>query len=193
MGWPANVAERACPARTRTAFPRMNTLLRKEIITSSWGSRSSNIRFPAKHSFPVYHLPIRTKHQLREKIRYGVESYRCTGSNHERKNGFHWDEIHRIIKDSSLTNEMIVGIAAQYSNRLCPPYERSFDELLKNGYSEMRMEICCPKTMITFADVAKSHQDERIIDFSIEINDGPSVNQWKIDFDRSTGLMRVTG
>jgi len=66
------------------------------------GSRSSNIRFPAKHSFPIYHLPIRTKCQLREKIRYGVESYQCMGSDHERKNGFHWDEIHRIIKDTAL-------------------------------------------------------------------------------------------
>jgi len=88
---------------------------------------------------------------------------------------------------------MMAGITAQYSDRLRPSYERSFDELLKNGYSEMRMEICCSKTMITFADVAKSHQDERIVDFSIEINDGPSVNRWKIDFDRSTGLMRITG
>ena len=105
------------------------------------GSRSSNIRFPAKHSFPIYHLPIRTKCQLREKIRYGVESYQCMGSDHERKNGFHWDEIHRIIKDTSLTNEMMAGITAQYSDRLRPSYERSFDELLKNGYSEMRMEM----------------------------------------------------
>jgi hypothetical protein len=50
---------------------------------------------------------------------------------------------------------MMAGITAQYSDRLRPSYERSFDELLKNGYSEMRMEICCSKTMITFADVAK--------------------------------------
>jgi hypothetical protein len=159
------------------------------------GSRFLNIRFPAKNSFPIYHLPIRTKHQLREKIRYGIESYQRMGSDRQRKNGFHWDEIHRIIKDTSLTNEMMAGIAAQYSDTLRPPYERSFDELLKNGYSEIRMEICCSKTMITFADVVKSHQDERIVknnDSSTDINDGPSVNQWKIDFDRSTGLMRIT-
>ena len=159
------------------------------------GSRSLNIRFPAKKSFPIYHLPIRTKHQLREKIRYGVESYQRMGSDRQRKNGFHWDQIHRIMKDTSLTNEMMAGITAQYSDTLHPPYERSFDELIKNGYSEMRMEICCSKAVITFADVAKGRQDEGIVkndDPSIDMNDGSSTNHWKIDFDRSTGFIRIT-
>ncbi|MEO6824767.1 MAG: glycosyltransferase family 2 protein [Nitrosospira sp.] len=160
------------------------------------GSRFLNIRFPAKNSFPIYHLPIRTKHQLREKIRYGIESYQRMGSDRQRKNGFHWDEIHRIMKDTSLTNEMMAGIAAQYSDTLRPPYERSFDELLKNGYSEIRMEICCSKTMIAFADVVRGYRNEKIVknnDASTDRNDGPSINEWKIDFDRSTGLMRITG
>jgi hypothetical protein len=115
------------------------------------GSRALSIRVPAKNSFPIYHLPIRTKSQLREKIHYGVEAYQRMGSDRQRTDGFHWYEIHRIIKNTRLTNEMMTGIAARYSDALQPPYERSFDELLKNGYSEMRMEICCSKAMIPFA------------------------------------------
>jgi hypothetical protein len=114
------------------------------------GSRALSIRVPAKNSFPIYHLPIRTKSQLREKIHYGVEAYQRMGSDRQRTDGFHWYEIHRIIKNTRLTNEMMTGIAARYSDALQPPYERSFDELLKNGYSEIRMEICCSKAMIPF-------------------------------------------
>lgn len=151
------------------------------------GNRSSKVKFPAKSSFPIYHLPIRTKRQLREKIRYGVESYQRMGSDRPSRNGFHWDEIHRIMEDTSLTNEMMAGIVAQYSDTLYPPYEKSFDELLKNGYSEMRMEICCSKTMIAFADESIVKNDP-----SIDISHCLSRNYRKIDFDRSKGFMRIT-
>jgi hypothetical protein len=72
-------------------------------------------------------------------------------SDRQRPDGFLWYEIHRIIKNTRLTNEMMTGIAARYSDALQPPYERSVDELLKNGYSKIRMEICCSKAMIPFA------------------------------------------
>jgi hypothetical protein len=159
------------------------------------GNRSSKVKFPAKSSFPIYHLPIRTKRQLREKILYGMESYQHMGSDRPGRTGFHWDEIHRIMADTGLTNEMMAGIVAQYSDSLRPPYEKSFDELLKNGYSEMRMEICCSKAMITFADVAKGLPDESIVKHavpSMDITNGLSVNHRKIDFDRSMGCMRMT-
>lgn len=159
------------------------------------GNRSSKVKFPAKSSFPIYHLPIRTKHQLREKISYGVDSYQRMGRDRRGNNGFHWDEIHRIIENTGLTNEIMAGIAAQYSDTLYPPYEKSFEELLKNGYSKIRMEICCPEAMITFADVAKNRHDGTIVKntgLSIDRLDDPSTNHRKIDFDRSMGSMRMS-
>lgn len=158
------------------------------------GNRSSKVKFPARDSFPIYHLPIRTKQQLREKIRYGVESYQRMGSDRRGKNGSHWDEIHRIMEDTSLTNEMMAGIAAQYSDTLQAPYERSFDELRKDGYSEMRMEICCPEPIIAFADVAKVDRDESVAestDFSVDILHSQLTNYRKIGFDRSMGSMQI--
>ena len=158
-------------------------------------NKSSKVKFPAKNSFPIYHLPIRTKHQLREKILYGIESYRRMGNDRRGNTGFHWEEIHRIMENTSLTDEMMAGIAAQYSNTLYPPYEKSFEELLKDGYSEMRMEICCSEPMITFADVGKNRHDRSIvknIGLSIDTTNGQSANHRKIDFDRSMRSMRMT-
>ena len=151
------------------------------------GSRTLSIRVPAKNSFPIYHLPIRTKCQLREKIRYGVEAYRRMGSDRQRTDGFHWYEIHRIIKNTRLTNEMMTGIAARYSDALQPPYERSFDELLKNGYSEIRMEVCCSKAMVPFAAENIVENNDPSID-----RNNRSTNYRRIDFDRSKGFMRIT-
>jgi hypothetical protein len=151
------------------------------------GSRSLSIRVPARNSFPIYHLPIRTKRQLREKICCGVEAYRCMGSHRQRTNGLHWDEIHRVMENTSLTNEMMAGIAAQYSDAMQPPYERSIDELLKNGYSKMQMEICGSKAMIPFPgeNIAENNGP------SIELN-SRSTNYRRIDFDRAKGFMRIT-
>lgn len=96
---------------------------------------------PAENAFPIYHLPIRTKQQLRQKISQGVESYRRMGKNRGKNFGFHWDEISRIIQTDGLTNEMMAGIAARYGDSLSPPFERNLEELRKEGYSQMRMNV----------------------------------------------------
>jgi hypothetical protein len=152
------------------------------------GSRALSIRVPARNSFPIYHLPIRTKRQLREKIRYGIEAYQRMGSDRQRTDGFHWYEIHRIIENTHLTNEMMAGIAARYSDALQPPYERSFDELLKDGYSEIQMEISCSEAMIPFAGENIVEDNEPSTGINIQ-----STNYWRIDFDRSKGFMGITG
>jgi hypothetical protein len=90
------------------------------------------------------------------------------------------------MENTSLTNEMMAGIAAQYSDAMQPPYERSIDELLKNGYSEMQMEICRSKTMIPFAGENIVENDDPSMD------KGRSMNYRRIDFDRSKGFMRIT-
>jgi hypothetical protein len=126
------------------------------------GNRSLKIKIPAKRSFSIYHMPIRTKQQLREKILCGVESYRRMGSDRRRKNGFHWDQIHRIIVDMDLTTEMMTGIAAQYSDAMHPPYERSIDQLREDGYKELRLQVGFLKPAVSFADVPERHGDKNL-------------------------------
>lgn len=156
------------------------------------GTRSSKVKFPARDSFPIYHLPIRTKQQLRDKILYGVESYRRMGRDRRGKNGSHWDEIHRIMEATSLTNELMAGIASQYSDTLNPPYEKSFDELREAGYRELQMEIGFLHPIVSFADIASQQGDVIIVE------DGDSLRRIrtqpinrKIDFDRSTRSMQM--
>jgi hypothetical protein len=158
------------------------------------GNRSLKIKIPAKRSFSIYHVPIRTKQQLREKILCGVESYRCMGSDRRRNSGFHWDEIHRIMVEADLTTEMMAGIAAQYSNTLQPPYARSIDELRENGYKELRLEVGFLKPAVFFADVAKNHGDK-----SIRLGGGSSAAasrdeaacDRRLKFDRSSRSMQI--
>ncbi|KIO49289.1 glycosyltransferase family 2 protein [Nitrosospira sp. NpAV] len=117
-------------------------------------------RLPVENAFPIYHLPIRTKHQLREKISHGVESYRRMGKDRTTDLGFHWDEINQIIETSSLTNEMMAGIASRYGDSLSPPYERDIDELREKGYSEMRMDVCFTQLMTSFCDIKLALDNE---------------------------------
>jgi hypothetical protein len=124
------------------------------------GNRSLKIKIPAKRSFSIYHMPIRTKQQLREKILCGVESYRRMGSDRRQKNGFHWDQIHRIMVDSDLTTEMMAGIVVQYSDTMQRPYERGIDELREDGYKELRLQVGFLKPAVSFADVPERHGDK---------------------------------
>ncbi|WP_177219785.1 glycosyltransferase family 2 protein [Nitrosospira multiformis] len=124
------------------------------------GTRSSKVKYPAKNGFPIYHLPIRTKTQLREKILQGVEAYRQMGGNRRGKIGSHWYDIYRIMEANSLTNELMAGIAAKYSSELEPPYERSLDELRENGYGELKMEICVSEAAISFNDAVNGSRSE---------------------------------
>ncbi|MCC2682510.1 MAG: hypothetical protein K0S36_2074 [Nitrosospira multiformis] len=156
------------------------------------GTRSSKIKFPARDSFPIYHLPIRTKQQLRDKILYGVESYQHMGRDRRGKNGSHWDEIYRIMETTSLTNELMAGIASQYSDTLNPPYEKSFDELREAGYRELQMEISFLHPLASFADIA-SEQEEKI---TVEGSDSlrgirTQAIKRRIDFERSTHSMQM--
>ena len=112
------------------------------------------------------------------------------GRDRNGKIGSHWDEIHQIMEDTSLTDEMMAGIAAQYSDTLYPPYERSLDELRKEGYSELRMEICFLKPMISFDSIAHGRKDGVIG----ENDDSTSqtANHRKIGFNRSMRSVQIT-
>jgi hypothetical protein len=116
------------------------------------------------------------------------------GGDRRRSNGFHWDEIHRIMVDTDLTTEMMAGIAAQYSDTLRPPYGRSIDELRKDGYKELRMEVGFLKPAVSFAAVTNNHGDE-----SIRMGDGlfadgseeREASHRRIKFNRSNRSMQV--
>lgn len=157
------------------------------------GTRTAKVRYPARNSFSIYHLPIRTKQQLREKIRYGTESYRRMGSDRRGKNGSHWDEIHQIMEGNILTDEMMAGIAAQYNETLQPPYEKSIDELKKNGYDQLRMDISFSPLIISYADIAKGHGDEiaRAKDDASGDILSQTANPRRIDFNRSMRSIQV--
>lgn len=156
------------------------------------GTRSSKVKFPARDSFPIYHLPIRTKQQLRNKILQGMESYRRMGGDRRGRIGAHWDEIHRIMETTSLTEELMAGIASQYSDMLYPPYERSFDELRESGYRKLRMEISISQAMVSFADMAAWSVNEigqRVNRLEKIDKRHPGIR--KIEFDRSTYSMQI--
>lgn len=157
------------------------------------GTRSSKIKFPAKKSFPIYHLPIRTKEQLREKILYGVESYKRMGADRRGKIGAHWDEIHRIMEANSLTDDLIAGIIVQYSEALHSPFERSFDQLRESGYSEVQMKVSFSPPLVSFVDDIENQRDELIIgNFNPSIKVSDQVENFsKIKFDRSSRSMQM--
>lgn len=157
------------------------------------GSKFSK-KFNSKNAFSIYHLPIRTKQQLREKILQGVESYHRMGKDRAKGLGYHWDEINRIMETSSLTNEMMAGIAARYGDPLDPPYERDLNDLRVNGYSEMRMDVSFSKLVISFRDI-EAHIDEEIKKKSVSSTYTSSLSNGSqnINFDPLTRSMRFSG
>jgi len=106
--------------------------------------------FPAEEAFPIYHLPIRTKQQLCDKIQHGVEAYKKMGVDRGNNLGFHWDEISRIIDQKGLTDELMADMVARYGEPLLPPYGKSFEVMIQEGYSEMKLNICTTEIVLHF-------------------------------------------
>lgn len=119
--------------------------------------------FPAEEAFPIYHLPIRTKLQLRDKIRHGVESYRKMGVDRGENLGFHWDDINRLMETSGLTDDLMADMISRYGEPMVPPYGKSINAMVQEGYAEIRLDICADDLQIGFPD----HIDARRPDSSV--------------------------
>ncbi len=108
--------------------------------------------FPAEEAFPIYHLPIRTKQQLRDKIRHGVESYRKMGADRGENLGFHWDDINRLMEDNGLTDDLMADMISRYGEPMVPPYGKSLNAMVQEGYAEIKLDICTDGPQIRFQD-----------------------------------------
>lgn len=113
------------------------------------------VEFPAKLAFPIYHFPIRTMQQLRNKILHGVESYRSMGDSRADGLGVHWDEINQIMSSHGLTDELMAGMIVRYGQPLTPPYEKTFDELIVDGHTVIQMNISY-SSPLSMSDVVQS-------------------------------------
>lgn len=109
--------------------------------------------FPAEQSFPIYHLPIRTKLQLRNKILHGIESYRSMGKNRVEGVGVHWDEINQIMEMYGLTDELMAGMIIRYGEPMKPPYVKTLKEMMEEGYTVMCMNVSYSRLPIVFDDI----------------------------------------
>lgn len=109
---------------------------------------------PAEQSFPIYHFPIRTKQQLRNKILHGVESYRSMGNNRVEGFGAHWDEINKIMCRNGLTDELMTGMIVKYGEPMKPPYIKTTNELIREGYTTIQVNSCYSKPLVDFGGIS---------------------------------------
>jgi glycosyltransferase involved in cell wall biosynthesis len=114
--------------------------------------------FPAEEAFSIYHLPVRTKSQLRDKIRHGVEAYKKMGSDRERGLGVHWDEINDLIGNNGITDEIMIDIIVRYGEPLSPPYGKSIKELRNQGYSEIELNVCVAQDLPKLVDFVRAEK-----------------------------------
>ena len=122
--------------------------------------------FPAKEAFPLYHLPIRTKSQLVDKIRHGVEAYKKMGPDREKGLGAHWDAISHLISKNGVTDELMIDIIVRYGEPLAPPYGKSITELEQQGYSEIALNLSTAQGLPKIVDCvgAKESQHPNVVE-----------------------------
>ena len=118
-------------------------------------------QFPSEEAFAIYHLPIRTKSQLRDKIRYGIEAYKKMGSDRERGLGVHWDEINQLITKNGITDELMVDMVVRYGEPLSPPYGKSIIELRNRGYFEIKLDLCMEDALPKFDSSMEAEEIKR--------------------------------
>lgn len=146
--------------------------------------------FPAEESFPIYHLPIRTKAQLREKILQGIESYRSMGKNRAAGQGVHWDEINIIMGRHGLSDELMAGMIVRYGEPMKSPYVKSLRELMQEGYTVTQLNICHSMPLIDFDSVFLSPESKASCAQSRVGNVQVGLNGWtRIELDHETHVL----
>lgn len=148
---------------------------------------------PAEQSFPIYHLPIRTKQQLRNKILHGVESYRSMGKNRVEGLGVHWDEINKIMDRHGLTDELMAGMIVNYGEPMKPPYIKNIKSLMQEGYTVMQMNSCYSKPLIDFDDIPL-YQENKVDSLKQRVeNVHIRLNEWdRIILDSQKRVLRLS-
>ncbi|HCI12768.1 MAG: hypothetical protein A2063_05635 [Gallionellales bacterium GWA2_60_142] len=133
---------------------------------------------PVERGFPIYHFPIRTKQQLRNKIFHGVESYRSMGKNRVEGFGAHWDEINKIMDRNGLTDELMAGMIVSYGEPMKPPYIKNISELMREGYSVIQVNSCYSKPSVNFNDIPRNQESrtdslkqQRVKDVDVGLNE----------------------
>jgi hypothetical protein len=109
--------------------------------------------FPAQEAFPILHIPIRTKQQLSDKIKVGVESYEKMGNDRGKNEGFHWYEISRLIEVNGLTDSLMADMVVRYGEQLTPPYGKSLKTMVQEGYTEFSLDICTIEHITNFNEI----------------------------------------
>jgi len=66
--------------------------------------------------------------------------------------GFHWDEISRLIEQKGLADELMADMVARYGEPLVPPYGKSIEIMIQEGYSEMTLYICTAERVAHFEE-----------------------------------------
>ena len=66
--------------------------------------------------FPLFHIPIRTIEQVRQKVASGVRAYESMGEHWGDGLGFHWVEIERLFAERGFDTETANFVAARYGD-----------------------------------------------------------------------------
>jgi hypothetical protein len=92
-------------------------------------------------AFPLYHIPIRTIAQLKEKVEKGVRSLAAKGNERPAGEGHHWDEIRQRLAARECSPELAAGFILYYNDPLNNAREFSHEELRALDYNEMTLDV----------------------------------------------------
>jgi len=98
---------------------------------------------PSVRAFNLYHVPIRSKHQLGFKIIQGTASYSMMGEERIESLGSHWFDISRHINKYGMSDELLNGLVFRYGEPI--------DVKNINIPYEKLLELGCQKTILDYA------------------------------------------
>ncbi|MBU4524558.1 MAG: glycosyltransferase family 2 protein [Desulfomicrobium sp.] len=151
--------------------------------------KSDHQYYPAKNGFPIYHLPVRTRRQMIDKIHQGVNAYRKMGQHRNASQGIHWDEIACLVNNENLAEEVLIDMVVRYGFPLVPPYGMTRVELLAKGYEQILINV------EMYAEFPKFENDVYISDQVCDIYSnnagfgGPGGQEKSITLDTHTNIL----
>ncbi|MBX3389670.1 MAG: glycosyltransferase family 2 protein [Phycisphaeraceae bacterium] len=104
----------------------------------------------AHPAFGLYHLPIRTKRQLQQKVENGAEAYRLMGVDRGEHYGTHWDQMKALIASQGITDDLMAYMIVRYAMPMEPPFGRSIESIRAEQYSEFVLDVAAADPGLEF-------------------------------------------
>jgi len=139
---------------------------RLQVLQGNHGIEPLGEELPLVETCDLFHMPVRSFHQMTQKVVVGALSYLSKGGRLS-TDGYHWFELLDRIAAGKIDEGSLIHLVANYGQPLGAEEARSFEELGELGFQRRLLQVASASIPKDLADPARDANGLQLIAASI--------------------------